>query len=128
MPSKKRKFGDAGELIAQKYLVNKGYTLIEKNYQKPWGEIDLVFKRGELIVFVEVKTRDLKNVEHFLAEYSVNYLKIKKLQKICETYLMERRCSYNQKWQIDVVSVAIDKIRKKARIKHIENAVWEKPY
>ncbi|TSC75408.1 MAG: TIGR00252 family protein [Parcubacteria group bacterium Gr01-1014_33] len=128
MPSQKRKFGDAGERIAQRYLTKKGYTFIEKNYQKPWGEIDLVFKRGELIVFVEVKTRDLKNVEHYLAEYSVNYLKIKKLQKICETYLMERRCPYNQKWQIDVIAIAIDKIRKKAKIKHIENAVWERPY
>ncbi len=128
MPSQKRKFGDVGEKIAERYLTSKGYIFVEKNYQKPWGEIDLVFKRGELIVFVEVKTRDLKNVEHYLAEYSVNYLKIKKLQKICETYLMERKCLHDQKWQIDVISVAIDKIRKKAKIKHIENAVWERPY
>lgn len=128
MPSQKRKFGDLGEKIAEKYLISKGYSIIEKNYLKPWGEIDLVAKKDGSLVFCEVKTRDAKNVEHYLAESSVNRLKIKKLQKICETYLMERRLSYSQKWQIDVLAIAIDKEEKKAKVKHFENAVWEKIY
>ena len=126
MPSQKRKFGDLGEKIAERYLQEKGYKVIEKNYLKPWGEIDLVAKKGGVLIFCEVKTRDSKNVEHFLAESSVNRLKIKKLQKICETYLSERRYPYDQEWQIDVLAVLIDKERKKANIKHFENAVFEK--
>lgn len=128
MVSQKRKFGDAGERIAKRYLVRKGYTFIESNYRKPWGEIDLVVKKNGMVIFVEVKTRDLSNVEHYLPEYSVNKLKIRKLQKICETYLTEKRYSYDQKWQIDVIAIAIDKLRKIAKIRHIENAVWEKQY
>lgn len=128
MPSQKREFGDLGERIAEGYLMRKGYTIVEKNYLKPWGEIDIIAKQDRMLVFCEVKTRDAKNVEHFLAEYSVNRLKIKKLQKICETYLGEKHYPYDQKWQIDVLAIAIDKEKKKARIKHFENAVWEKIY
>lgn len=128
MPSVKRKFGDLGEKIAEKYLKNKGYDIIEKNYLKPWGEIDIVAKNRGMIVFCEVKTRETKHVEHYLAEASVNRLKIKKLQKICETYFMEKRYPIDQKWQIDVLAIAIDQETKKARVKHFKNAIWERVY
>ena len=128
MPSQKRKFGDIGEKIAEQYLKSKGYAIIEKNYLKPWGEIDLVAKKDGSLVFCEVKTRDAKHMEHYLAEASVNRLKIRKLQKICETYLMERRLPYSQKWQIDVLAIAVDKEKKKARVRHFKNAIFEKVY
>ena len=126
MPSAKRKFGDLGEKIAERYLMNKGYKIIEKNYLRPWGEIDIIAKRQGILIFCEVKTRDSKNVEHFLAESSVNRLKIRKLQKICETYLSERRYTYDQEWQIDVLGISVDKERKEAGVKHFENAIFEK--
>ena len=128
MPSVKRKFGDLGEKMAEEYLIKKGYRVIEKNYQKPWGEIDLITKKDGLIMFCEVKTRDKKNVEHYSAESAVNKDKIRKLHKICENYLLERRCPLNQLWQIDVIAIAIDKETMKAKVNHIENAVWERPY
>ena len=128
MPSVKRKFGDIGEKIAEVYLISKGYKIIERNYQKPWGEIDLVSKKDNLLVFFEVKTRDKKNVEHYSAESSINRDKIRKLQKICETYLMEKHYSVNQDWQIDVLAISIDKELNESKINHIENAVWERAY
>ncbi len=128
MPSSKRIFGDIGEKIAASHLEKKGYTIIERNYKKPWGEIDLVTKKEDKIVFVEVKTRDFYNISHYLAEYSVNHLKRKKLQKLSEVYLAENRYPLNQKWQIDVIAISIDKEAKMGRIKHIENAVWEQQY
>ena len=128
MRSQKRKFGDLGEKIAEQYVGKKGYKVIEKNYQKPWGEIDLVAKNGKQIVFFEVKTRDKKNVEHYSAESAVNREKIRKLQNICETYLSERKYPSNQDWQIDVLGISVDKKTMKARINHIENAVWKCVY
>ncbi len=128
MPSLKRKFGDLGEKIAEHYLIGKGYGVIEKNYQKPWGEIDLVCRKQNRIVFVEVKTREKKNVEHFLAESAVNKGKIRKLQKICETYLSEKKYAYSQEWQIDVLAIYIEKENKKARVNHIENAIFDSVY
>lgn len=128
MPSEKRKFGDRGEKIAEDFLKSKGYKIIDHNYQKPWGEIDLVSKKDNLLVFIEVKTRDSKNIEHYLAEYSINTPKIKKLQKICETYLIEKKYPYGQKWQIDVLAISINDFTNKAKIKHFKNAVWEERY
>ena len=128
MPSKKRKFGDIGEKIAAKHLEKKGYTIIGLNYKKSWGEIDLIARKDGELIFCEVKTRDMSNVEHFLPEYSVNRDKIRKLKKICQIYLIENKLPHNQKWQIDVISIAIDKVRKRAKINHIKNAVWEKQY
>ena len=128
MPSAKRKFGDLGERIAEEYLTKKGYKVIGKNYQKPWGEIDLITKKDNAIIFCEVKTRDKKHVEHYSAESAVNKDKIRKLQKICENYLLEKRFPLNQLWQIDVIAIAIDKETMKAKVNHIENAVWGKPY
>ena len=54
--SKKRKIGDRGEEIACKYLENKGFSIIERNYWRPWGEIDIVAKKGSILSFVEVKS------------------------------------------------------------------------
>lgn len=128
MPSEKRKFGDRGEKIAEDFLKSKGYKIIDHNYQKPWGEIDLVSKKDNLLVFIEVKTRNSKNVEHYLAEYSINAPKIRKLQKICETYLTENKYPPDQKWQVDVLTISIDNLSNKSEIQHFKNAVWEERY
>lgn len=128
MPSQKRKFGDKGERIAARYLEDKGFEIIDKNYKKKWGELDIVAKKDGLLFFVEVKTRDAKNVEHYLAEYSIDAIKKKKLQKMCETYLSEKRYPIEQKWQIDVIAVEIDKYQKRAKIRRIKNAVWGEQY
>ncbi len=128
MPSQKRKFGDIGERIAEQYLIRKGYVTVEKNYLKPWGEIDIISKKNETLVFFEVKTREAKHVEHYLAEAAVNRSKIRKLQKICETYLLEKKFPIEQEWQIDVLAVLINKEGEKAKIRHFKNAIWERVY
>ena len=128
MPSQKRKFGDIGERIAEQYLIRKGYVTVEKNYLKPWGEIDIISKKNETLVFFEVKTRETKHVEHYLAEAAVNRSKIRKLQKICETYLLEKKFPIEQEWQIDVLAVLINKEGEKAKIRHFKNAIWERVY
>lgn len=126
--TEKRKFGDYGEKVAEKYLTSKGYKILERNYQKPWGEIDLIFNNKDEIIFCEVKTRDSKNSAHYLPEYSINKKKIKNLIKICETYLSDHKCNSDQKWRIDVLAISIDKTIRKANINHIENAIWEQKY
>ena len=48
MKSKNRQIGDFGENIALKFLMKRGFALVEKNYLRPWGEIDLILKKGRL--------------------------------------------------------------------------------
>ncbi|MBX4181397.1 YraN family protein, partial [Candidatus Parcubacteria bacterium] len=54
--TEKRKLGDIGENIACDFLKNRGYTIVERNYLRKWGEIDIVARKGEVIHFVEVKS------------------------------------------------------------------------
>jgi putative endonuclease len=128
MITPRRKFGDIGEQIAEDFLVSKGYAVLHRNYKKRYGEIDLVAKDGKDLVFVEVKTRSNRNIQNFLPEQSVNRLKMRKLQKICEVYLAEKRYSPHQRWQIDIIAISLDTETKKANIRHIKNAVWEQRY
>ena len=52
-----KKFGIIGEKIAQKFLINKGYEILETNYYTKIGEIDIIAQKSKKIVFIEVKTR-----------------------------------------------------------------------
>ena len=122
----KKGIGNFGEKIAENYLRNKGYQILDKNFvfrmpgnpQK--GEIDIVTKKGDIISFVEVKT--LKRKEGFLPEDKVNFSKRKKLRVAAERWLMKNKIPLDSKWQIDVISVEIGQ-NKKIKIDHFENAI-----
>ena len=128
MPSQKRKFGDIGEKIAEKYLIDKGYRIIEKNYLKPYGEIDIIGIKDKVITFFEVKTSDILQTRDYLPEQRVNHKKARKLRKTCEVYLFEKKYPIDQEWQIDILSVVLDKDIGKHEVNHFENAVWEERY
>ncbi|MBP5618294.1 MAG: YraN family protein, partial [Clostridia bacterium] len=49
--------GERGEKLAARYLRRKGYRILERNFQTRFGEIDLIARKGDQLVFVEVKTR-----------------------------------------------------------------------
>lgn len=124
MLSKKREFGDLGEKISQEYLENKGYKIIDRNYSKRWGEIDLIAESPEKeLVFVEIKTREAKNNSAFFPEDSVNFSKQQKLIKTARTFLYENKYPEETSWRIDVIAIEIEKFSRKAKIRHIENAV-----
>lgn len=124
MLTQKREFGDLGEKIAQEYLENKGYKIIDRNYSKRWGEIDLIAESPEKeLIFIEIKTREAKNNPAFLPEDSVNFSKQQKLIKTGRTFLYENKYPEETAWRIDVIAVEIEKFSRKAKIRHIENAV-----
>ena len=121
-----RRVGNFGEKIAENYLKNKGYQILDRNFvfripgnpQK--GEIDIVAKKGDTISFVEVKT--LRDALGFSPEEKVNFSKSRKLVKTAESWLMKKKIPLNSKWQIDVISIKIDS-GKKVKIDHFENAI-----
>jgi len=71
--------GFLGENIAARHLEQKGYEIITKNYRKPWGEIDIIAKKHDIITFVEVKANQSFS-QAFDPENRVNF---QKMQKIC---------------------------------------------
>ena len=126
--TERRKTGDKGEDVASKYLERRGYKVLERNYWKPWGEIDIIAKNGSILSFVEVKSISFPIEEDISRatlrpEENVHPAKVKRLTRTIETYLLEKNVSPNQEWQIDVVCVYLDLEAKKARVQLLQNIV-----
>lgn len=111
--------GKLGENIAVKYLENHGYSVLERNYRKPWGEIDIVAQQSHELVFCEVKTQNQKL--EWRPEENVTRHKKHQLSRIIITYLKEHKISENQDWRIDVLAIKLDFETQNAQIEHIQN-------
>ncbi|MBI2096703.1 MAG: YraN family protein [Candidatus Sungbacteria bacterium] len=125
MPITNTQIGKIGEEQAVRLLQSKGYGIVARNYEAPMGEIDIIAKRGEKLYFMEVKTSLDTHRDTFSPEERVDRRKRSRLQGLCETYLLRERVDLNAEWQIDVISVTLDKEGKLQHIEHIENAIWE---
>ena len=114
--SKQKSIGVIGEQIAKKYLISKGYLIIEQNYHVQAGEIDLICKKTGRLVFVEVKTRTSALFGY--GEESFNWRKRQKLHRSILSYLSQH--PIRGSWQIDLIVVELNIINKKARVKHYQ--------
>jgi len=123
-----RRVGNFGEQIAENYLKNKEYQILDRNYSSKSfsgpqrGEIDIVVKKNDIISFIEVKTLRLVQNEPFSPEEKVDFSKQRKLVKTAESWLMKKKIPLNSKWQIDVIAIELDS-NKKTKINHFENAI-----
>lgn len=129
-----KEFGGLGEKIAQDYLRGKGYKILDKNFKRKWGEIDLVAKppttflekvvggkKKNKIVFVEVKTIQLR--KGFFPEDEIDQKKKQQLLKMAQIYLSTKKMPLDTPCQIDILAIEIPSDFKKAKIRHYENAV-----
>jgi len=111
--------GAAGERIAREYLRAKGYAILDSNWSTTFGELDIVAKRDEVLVFVEVKTRRGASIE--LALESVTPAKQERMLRTVYQYLQDQDIDPETQWRIDVIAVAIAGDRR-PRINHVEDA------
>lgn len=116
----KQDLGKFGEELACKYLKEKGYKIIEKNYHARSGEIDIIAKFNDILVFIEVKTRT--NLTFGLPEEAINYYKQQKLIKTVEYYLLKHH-SLDQNYRIDSIAIEIDRQTKRVKIRHEESVI-----
>ena len=115
---KRQKIGEFAEKIAADFLRAKDYKIVERNYRKPWGEIDIIAKIGDTLVFVEVKANSQEfRSKDFSPETRVDQEKIRKIIKTAQTYTGDRDIS----WRVDIVSVTFIKSENKAKIIHFKN-------
>ena len=120
MITQKRATGNRGEEKAVEYLIAKGYSIIERNFNTRFGEIDIVAKnRGGDIVFVEVKSA--KKGGDIAPEENITFHKLRKFIRAVEMFLLVRKISPDQKWQMDSISVVFDEQSKEVGLRHIEN-------
>ncbi len=125
-----KKVGNYGEEIASLYLQKNGFEILNRNYLKKWGEIDIVARRTGKVHFVEVKTVSYETKNQLSASVSrgtwrpednVHAYKLKKLYRAIESWLMEYK--YEGDWQIDVMAVKVVTREKYATVKYIPNVI-----
>lgn len=104
-----RREGARGEEIAARFLVEQGYRIVERNFRfRRKGEIDIVAREGEYLVFCEVKMRT--NDEYGLPEYAVTPLKQETIRRVAAAYLAMRGIS-GQPCRFDVVTIRFEGAR-----------------
>ncbi len=118
-----RSIGDMYEQKACEYLISKGYEVLERNYCIRGAEIDIIAKKGDTIVFVEVKARISSNSQEPLE--AITETKKKRISRAALIYLRSK--------SIDVDSVRFDAIGikntgKEELIEHVENAFCPNGY
>lgn len=111
----KKEFGDYGENLVEDYLKDKSYEILARNYRKPFGEIDIVAKLSDMIVFVEVKTR--KNSNFASPAEAVTPSKQRKIIQASQAFLIENNMT-DFFMRFDVAEVITDV----GEINYIENA------
>ena len=115
-----RDSGDQGEEIAVAYLRSQGLTIIETQYHFGHGEIDIIAREGEALVFCEVKMR--RSDKYGPPEYAVHRRKQTQIRKIAEAYLYEHEIR-EQICRFDVVG--IEMIGGNLTIRHMRDAFRE---
>jgi putative endonuclease len=117
---KRSETGVLGERLAGDFLGRNGYEVIERNYRCREGEIDIIAKQGETLVFVEVRTK--RGAAYGGPEESITAAKMQRLRKAAARYAQERP-GLPEARRIDVVAVRMGRGGRASRIEIIENAV-----
>lgn len=122
--------GRLGEDIAWGYLKNRGYLIIERNYRKKWGELDIVAQKDGVLHFVEVKAgswhgdkwpKDGADIHR--PEDHMHVHKCERMKRAIQTYLAENKVKQDADWTIDLAVVLINDDTHKARIRWLWDVV-----
>ena len=127
----KRALGDTGEEVACKYLESKGFRILERNYLRKWGEIDIIAEKAKKLYFVEVKSVSRESsqnsgsrvTERYRPEDNVHPAKLKRLHRAIQTYLADHKVSEETPWQLDVACVYLDFSTRRAKVEVLENVI-----
>lgn len=110
--------GNIGENIATAYLKDKGYAILANNFYTRFGELDIIGKKDQTIVFFEVKTR--KSLEKGQPHESINLRKLKHLKRAISYFLLTNKFA-DYKLRLDVIAIVLNTDNSVDFIKHFEN-------
>ena len=131
--SNSQKIGELGEDIACKFLMKHGFSILERNYTKKWGEIDIIAEKKEKRYFIEVKSKTVSSLDYVMnsnlgekegnrPEENMHPWKMKRLRRVVETYLISKRLG-GVDWQFDLLVVYLDIEKRLSRVKVVENII-----
>ncbi len=119
---KRRDTGILGEKLAKGFLKKRGYRILETNYRCPQGEIDIVAKHKDFLVFIEVRTKT--SLEFGSPEESITPAK-KERMKAAAFHYRQVHNNLPLLWRIDVAAVELNQKGELSRVELIENAVGD---
>ncbi|SEN14062.1 YraN family protein [Lihuaxuella thermophila] len=116
---RRKEVGQAGEDAACKYLTGQGWTILDRNWTTRFGELDLIARDGEQVVFVEV--RSTSGGRFGFGFQSVDFRKQQKVRRLALAYVQQKRLEHLP-IRFDVISVLLNRERVPLQIDHIEGA------
>ena len=116
--SKNKKIGLLGEELALQHCLDNGYELIEKNWTVGHKEIDIILKKEDIYIFVEVKTRT--NLKMGMPESAISYTKIKNVTEASQVFLIDKQY---KDIRFDVISIILKKDTE-PELLHIKDAFY----
>ena len=123
--TEKQRIGRIGEDIAARFLVKQGFSIVAQNYLKKFGEIDVICRKDSRLHFVEVKTVTRgtfgSEMDHYRPEDNVHLLKLQRIGRTIQAYIFEYNVT--EDWQLDILTVELDHIKKSARINIIHDVI-----
>ena len=124
----RKRVGRIGESVAAQFLERKGFIILDRNYRKPWGEIDLIAEKAGVVRFVEVKTlsrESFPDISREMSDYrpeeQVHPAKLRKIARTAELYMNGKRD--DREYQIDVVGVFLNVKTRQARCRLFEQVL-----
>ncbi len=124
--AKHNEIGKIGENIAADFIKNKGLTLLERNYWKPYGEIDIVAREKDLTRFIEVKAVSYETArsrvphETIRPEENLHIHKIRRLRRVIEAYVVSHGTG---EWTFDLMCVYVNRKERTAKVKWLKDIV-----
>ncbi|CDI49351.1 YraN family protein [Clostridium tetani] len=119
MHSYNKQIGNIGEAVAENYLIQNGYIILDRNFSCRVGEIDIIGKDGDIISFVEVKSR-YGNLYGSPGE-SVNFAKQYKIYKTAQLYILKKKLNRFY-FRFDVIEIIFNNYNDDYSIKLIKDA------
>ncbi len=118
--------GKLGENLACRFLMKQGFSILDRNYRKFYGELDVVAKKNGIVHFIEVKAVSRENIEKisyetdlYSPEENIHPMKLQRLLKAAQVYLLEKDIDLD--WQMDALAVFIDASSHKAYFRYTPN-------
>ncbi len=137
--SETQKIGEIGENIAVKFIVKHSFSILDRNYTKKWGEIDIIAEKDNKLYFIEVKSvsratldgvlsakgrtdYETNDNDEYRAEDNMHPWKLKRMARAIQTYLLSKKLD-EKEWQVDLLVVFLDIKNKKARVKVVKDII-----
>ena len=117
-----QELGKKGEALAEKYLDDKGFRIIQRNYRCKIGEIDLICEKDKVLVFCEVKSR--RSIAFGIPAEAIDSKKIRHIRRVASWFLTQKMCinrlysDYDMRF--DVVEAVF--VNEEYELNHVENA------